>query len=357
MRHLRMRTTAAAALAAATALAGLAACDSGEASPTRPPSGPGAWEGPLPGSDPTADAAYTGVRRRAHEPASDAAKLSPTGVRFGVHRRFDRVVVDLSGPGHPGWRARYVDRAGPEPATLELDVRGVVPSTEEHAEPWSGPEVLTPQTGNVVEEVRRGELDGGVQRLQIGLDEARPFRVFALEDPSRVVVDVRRPGVLHFQGPLNGVPPLNQSVFRVNRPPDTRTGSADARLSPINLRLGYHHTFERLVLGLRGRGEPGWRAEYVDDPVLPGSGAHFALAGDATLRVRITGVVPPTAAGAAPYHGPQRFVPHRDGPLAEVVYGTVRDGAVDVYVGVSSERPFRVFEVTHPTRVVIDVQR
>ncbi len=48
---------------------------------------------------------------------------------------------------------------------------------------------------------------------------------------------------------------------------------------------------------------------------------------------------------------------YRNGPVREVVYGTVRDGAVEVYVGTSDRRPFRVFEVGHPKRVVIDVQR
>lgn len=358
-RHRCAGRVVAGAVAALVGLAGLTACESAESVPDAPaPSGAGAFEGPLPGAAPTSDTAFTGVRHRTHAPASAAAKLSPTGMRFGVHRRWDRVVVHLSGPGHPGWRARYVDRPGlAGTATLALDVRGVVPPTAEHAEAWSGADVLRPQTGNLVEEVRRGPLHHGVQRILVGVDTKRPFRVFALEDPARVVLDVRRPRPPHFRGPLNGVPPLKQAGFHRIRGVDTSTGTADARLSPTDLRLGYHHTFERLVLGLRGPGRPGWDVQYVDHPALPGSRAGFALAGHTVLRVRVTGVVPPTAKGAHRYRGPQRFVAYRKGPVREVVYGTVRDGAVEVYVGTSDRRPFRVFEVGHPKRVVIDLQR
>ncbi|HEU5039051.1 MAG TPA: hypothetical protein VFT70_18735 [Nocardioides sp.] len=340
--------------------AALAGCDTASPDATAAPAPTGPFEGPLPGAGPTSHTAFTSAFGRSRQGASGTADLAPTGLRFGVHRRYDRVVVHLRGEGAPGWRARY---AGPRQdltgtATLQVDVLGLGRGAAAAPTTWVGSTHLAPQTGHVVTEVRRGARHRRAQRILIGVDARRPFRVFALEHPARVVVDVRRPAPPRFRGPLNGVPPLHEAAFPRGRGPDDAIGSADARLSPTNLRMGFHRTFERLVLTLRGPGDPGWRAAYVDRPALPGTGAHFALAGSTTLRVRVTGVVPPTAPGARRYHGPQRFGPHRKaGPVREVVHGPVRDGAVELYLGMSAERPFRVFTVTHPRRVVVDVLR
>lgn len=318
----------------------------------------------LPQDDPTGDVPFPANREPDTAEPSDSARLSPTGMRFGVHRQFDRLVIDLSGPGEPGWTAAYVEEptaAGSgEPVTLggdaalELTIEGVALPTEEGAEPWTGAEEIAPQSGGVITEVVRGPLYEGRQQVFVGLEENEPFRVFSLEDPTRVVLDVYHPGVEG--GPLPGDPPEDEMPFPANLQPDTRETGEGARLSPVDLRFGYHRQFDRVVLDLAGSGLPGWRGEYVEDPRLAGSGAQLELDGDAALRVSVDGLIYPTEDDARDYHGPQRFTPDPAGVVEEVVYGSIYEGQAEIYVGLSSREPFRVFllEDPHPM-VVVDV--
>lgn len=367
-RTTRQRPLGAAVLATSLALAGCAASggspgetDTGARASTPAPQ----REGPLPRANPEQAMPFPAHREADSARSSKRARLSPTGMRFGVHHGFDRLVVDLSGEGEPGWRATYVRHARAAGsgkridlrgnAVLRLRIKGVVPPTAADAEAWHGPEDLTPSSGGIIEEARRGVLHEGRQDVFLGLDSAEPFRVFALDHPTRVVVDVRDPAAPTGDRPLPGIPHRSDAPFPANRRPDTGTTVRGARLHPRDLRFGRHHTFDRLVLELHGHGLPGWHAAYAEDPRLPGSGAPLRSAGGHTLVVRVRGVVPPDHPRAEGYHGPQRFVP-RGGGVAEVVYGTVFEGSTQVYVGLSRRAPFRVFRLRHPKRVVIDVE-
>ena len=53
--------------------------------------------------------------------------------------------------------------------------------------------------------------------------------------------------------------------------------------------------------------------------------------------------------------GPQRFSPASAGVVKEVVYGDVFEGQAEVYIGLASKQPFRVFLLENPTRIVIDI--
>ncbi|WP_144276394.1 hypothetical protein [Demequina sp. NBRC 110053] len=166
--------------------------------------------------------------------------------------------------------------------------------------------------------------------------------------PSETIVTTREP--------TDEEPPEDEAPFPADRADDTADASADARLSPTNLRFGYHEDYDRIVLDLAGPGEPGWRAGYVDEPALAGSGQPVDLDGDAFLRIAVDGVVHPTEDGAQEYQGPDRIDPDPAGIVEEVVYGSVFEGETEVFVGLSSDQPFRVFRLEDPTRVVIDVQ-
>lgn len=137
--------------------------------------------------------------------ASADAALTLTDVTTGQHPGYDRVVLRFDGTGSPGWMVRYVDAATDDPADTSLDIAGdgtlqvvvlgvQLPYTT-GIEEWDGPNpVLTPDY-EVLREVNvRGQFEG--QHLAfLGLDAAgRPFRVFGLTDPTRVVVDVRHDG-------------------------------------------------------------------------------------------------------------------------------------------------------------------
>lgn len=137
--------------------------------------------------------------------ASVDAALTLTDVTTGRHEGYDRVVLRYDGTGTPGWMVRYVDAATDDPADTVLDlagdgilqvvVLGVRLPFETGVDEWTGPNpILTPDYAVLREVNVRGQFEG--QELSfLGLDAAdRPFRVFSLTDPTRVVVDVRHDG-------------------------------------------------------------------------------------------------------------------------------------------------------------------
>ena len=155
--------------------------------------------------------------------------------------------------------------------------------------------------------------------------------------------------------PADEQPPPAQAPFPADLAPDTATASANAGLSPVNLRFGVHDGYDRLVLDLEGTGTPGWTSQYVDDPRSEGSGESMDLEGTAYLQTTVKGVIYPTEPGAKEYVGSRRFQPASAGVIQEVVYGDVFEGQAEVYIGVSSKQPFRVFLLEDPTRIVIDI--
>ncbi|MFW2513708.1 hypothetical protein ACNI3K_08000 [Demequina sp. SO4-13] len=144
--------------------------------------------------------------------------------------------------------------------------------------------------------------------------------------------------------------------FPADRAPDTAEPSADARLSPVDLRFGVHQRFDRIVLDLAGTGTPGWDGRYVEDPTQVAAGEPVYLLGEQYLLILVSGVVDPTVDGAQDFEGPRRITPSTGGVVTEVRYGAEFDGQVEIWVGLSSDEPFRVFSLADPTRVVIDVR-
>jgi hypothetical protein len=157
------------------------------------------------------------------------------------------------------------------------------------------------------------------------------------------------------KSPLPATEPVKAPPFPADTAPDTSAASAGAFLSPVNLRFGVHDGYDRVVLDLEGTGQPGWVSQYVTEPRAEGSGSVISLAGTAYLQTTVKGVTYPTEPGAKPYIGPQRFSPASAGVVKEVVYGDVFEGQAEVYIGLASKQPFRVFLLENPTRIVIDI--
>jgi hypothetical protein len=142
-------------------------------------------------------------------------------------------------------------------------------------------------------------------------------------------------------------------------PADTARDTEEPVGGPLTVtavRVARQAGFDRVVFELAGRqgGAPGWRVEYDDAPSRDGSGEAVEVAGDATLVVRIDGAGYPddtgqTEAGGAPVPGDADVV-------REVELGSVFEGVYEAFIGVSGERPFRVFRLSDPARVVVDVR-
>ena len=124
--------------------------------------------------------------------------------RLGAHVDYDRFVLEFkSGDPIPSsynimWLA--VEHTGAEgvldvasPAGdvfLEIGVGASYTSSNANAPYFTGPYRITnPLLGNVQEAVSVGDSDGRIT-WQLGSNEANGFRVFELEEPSRLVIDV-----------------------------------------------------------------------------------------------------------------------------------------------------------------------
>ncbi len=126
------------------------------------------------------------------------------------------------------------------------------------------------------------------------------------------------------------------------------------QLTVTNVRAADNGTFDRIVFDLEGDATPGWRVEYVDEALDDGSGKPVDVEGGAVLAVRVAGVGMPFETGVEEYAGGP--VTLGGAAVQQVVYRFVFEGYATAFVGVDEQRPFRVFTLTDPLRLVVDVQ-
>ncbi len=119
-------------------------------------------------------------------------------VRVAGHEDFDRVVFDLAGDGDPGWFIDYTTRPKqqgsgnavefPGSVALNVNIDGTVYPFELGLE---DPRIGTvPGAGNITQVQSAGTFEGRTQFV-IGLKEKLPYSVAVLQDPHRLVLDVR----------------------------------------------------------------------------------------------------------------------------------------------------------------------
>lgn len=133
--------------------------------------------------------------------SATGAPLTVTNVRLGQHDGYDRAVFDIAGDGTPGWDVRYVDEAVEDATgrvidlegdgTIQVILTGMGYPTDTGFEEWTGRQVATEGYPQLWELRFVGTFEGQTQAF-LGVSGAgAAFRVFALADPVRVVVDVR----------------------------------------------------------------------------------------------------------------------------------------------------------------------
>jgi hypothetical protein len=141
--------------------------------------------------------------RPAEQAASADALVTVTDVRTGEHDGYDRVVFEVDGEGTPGWDVRYVDEAVQEgsgnpvevagAAVLQVTVTGVGYPFDTGVDEFS-PGGPVPGPGTGVTEVVLGPTFEGTTQAFVGTTGESPFRVYLLEGPTRIVVEVAHPG-------------------------------------------------------------------------------------------------------------------------------------------------------------------
>ena len=141
--------------------------------------------------------------------------------------------------------------------------------------------------------------------------------------------------------------------------PGTATAepSSGASLTVTDVRAAAHDGYDRVVFDLGGSGAPGWRVGYVDKAVDDPSGLPVNVLGAAVIQVVITGTGYPADTGQTEWAGsPLR--PQGLSTVQEVQVRGVFEGQTQAFVGVArAGAPFRVFALTGPARLVIDVQQ
>jgi hypothetical protein len=132
--------------------------------------------------------------------ASADARVTVSEIRTGRQDGFDRVVLEVGGTGTPGWDVRYVDQAASQgsgealevagEAVLQVTLTGAGYPYDTGIEEWVGPDPLPGNGTQTVTEVVWDATFEGTSVAFIGTRAEVPFRVYALDSPTRVVVEV-----------------------------------------------------------------------------------------------------------------------------------------------------------------------
>jgi len=167
------------------------------------------------------------------------------------------------------------------------------------------------------------------------------------EPPAAGTTTVTAPTTTHEQtDPLEGAG-TNVAV-------GTATASATSLLERVA--VGHHEGYDRVVFQFRDEGLPGYRAEYVQPPLIEdGSGDTVDVAGNAFVVVRMepaSGFDLNTGEGELVYKGPKRL------PGTGVVKEVARTGDFEAVlswaIGLEAKVPFRVTTAASPSRLIVD---
>jgi hypothetical protein len=114
-----------------------------------------------------------------------------------------------------------------------------------------------------------------------------------------------------------------------------------------------HPTYDRFVVRFRSGGTPGYRVRYAGQIVQDGSGLPVTLLGSKKMLIVLDNARAHTADGTA------SLVPDVLNPLCpnlrQVKLAGDFEGVVTYGLGLRTKGAFRVFRLTNPKRVVVDI--
>ena len=132
--------------------------------------------------------------------ASSGASVTVSDIRVARQDGFDRVVFEVGGTVTPGWDVRYVDVASSQgsgdavdvagDAVLQVSLTGAGYPYDTGVEEFSSSGPVSASGTDVVTEVVFDATYEGTTTAFVGTTRKAPFRVYLLESPARVVVEV-----------------------------------------------------------------------------------------------------------------------------------------------------------------------
>ncbi|MCA0145874.1 hypothetical protein [Blastococcus sp. LR1] len=158
----------------------------------------------VPSTAETPAADFPGDTEPDTENASGDARVTVSDVRLAAQDGFDRIVFDLGGAGTPGWNVQYVEdpiepgRGEPVQleggAVLQVEITGAGYPFETGIDEFSSAGTVTAAGTGSVTEIEFLATFEGVTTAFVGTQAEAPFRVYLLENPMRVVVEVAHAG-------------------------------------------------------------------------------------------------------------------------------------------------------------------
>jgi hypothetical protein len=121
----------------------------------------------------------------------------------------------------------------------------------------------------------------------------------------------------------------------------------------VDLRVGEHRTFDRVVIDLRGK-VMGYRAHYVRHLRYDGSGEVVPLRGRRFIAVSLTPATAHNASGQSVYRGPV-LQQYRLPTLRGVAFTGDFEGVVSFGIALRNRANFRVSVLRQPHRLLVDV--
>jgi hypothetical protein len=129
-------------------------------------------------------------------------------------------------------------------------------------------------------------------------------------------------------------------------------GGSGGQAELFGVAAACHQGFDRFVFSARF-GTPSYDVRYVNSIVADGSGNPVSLLGTKRIRVRIRNARGHTNTGANLI---PRAVTPRCSNLRQVKTAGDFEGDVTFGLGLSRTKGFRVFRLTGPTRLVVDIR-
>lgn len=167
------------------------------------PSAAAASEGDTAGDGSTDTPSFPGDAEADTAEASAGARVTVSDIRVGRHDGFDRVVLEVGGEGTPGWDVRYVDQASSQgrgdavevagDAVLQVTMTGAGYPYDTGVEEYAAGRLAAPDTETVTEVVFDATYEGTTVAF-VGTTARAPFRVYLLEAPTRLVLEVAHAG-------------------------------------------------------------------------------------------------------------------------------------------------------------------